>query len=218
MPAYVVSGGGDFLRVLDIRGAKAQMDTLVTTLLGEGRERVAAPLRPVLDDFTSAELLTSRATQDWSLMVGSWIGGVLVAGRKYSGQGEEPNPLEPGTTIRIRYTFGLKGRVPCRAGGIRSECVELEVLSGPDPSAYQAYVRRLMGRVNLSAAERAEVEEQLKDPGIRNSIVLVMDPRNMLPYRLENLRRSRLVALGENSGVIPTTDTDLRVHEWTYQN
>jgi hypothetical protein len=40
----------------------------------------------------------------------------------------------------------------------------------------------------------------------------------MLPHRLENLRRARLVALGENGGVVPTTHTDQRVYEWTYQN
>ena len=134
VPAYVVSGRGEFLRVDDLRRAKAQLDTLVATLLGERRDRVPAPLRPILDSFTSAEVLTSRASQDWSLMAGAWIGGVLEAGRKYSGEGEEPNPLEPGTTIRMRYTFGLKGRVPCREGGIRNECVELEVLSEPDPA------------------------------------------------------------------------------------
>jgi hypothetical protein len=218
VPAYVVSGGGDFLRVDDIRRARAQMDTLVSTLVGEARDSVPAPLRPMLDSFTSAEVLTSRASQDWSLMVGAWIGGVLEAGRKYSGAGEEPNPLEPGTTIRMRYTFGLKGRVPCREGGVRNGCVALEVLSEPDPATYQAFMRRFVGRLGLPAAELAEVEEQLKGAGIQNSIVLVMDPRTMLPHRLENLRRARLVALGENGGVVPTTHTDLRVYAWTYVN
>lgn len=218
VPAYVVSGGGDFLRVDDIGRAKAQLDTVVSALLGERRDSVPAPLRPVLDQFTSAEVLTSRALQDWSLMAGSWIGGVLEPGRNYGGEGEEPNPMEPGTTLRIRYTFRLKGRVPCREGGTRNDCVELEVLSEPDRAAVQAYVKRLMGRLGVAAAELAAMEEQLKDAGIRNSIVLVMDPRTMLPHRLENLRRVRLASLGENGGAIPTTNTDLRVYRWTYEN
>ena len=218
VPAYVVSEGGDFLRVDDIRRAKAQIDTLVSSLLGEGRERVPAPLRPVLDDFTSAEILTSRARQDWSLMAGSWVGGVLQAGREYSGEGEEPNPMEPGTTIRMRYTAGLKGWVPCREGGARNDCVALQVLSNPDSATFQAILKRLMGRVGLPAADQAAMEEQLKDAGIRNSIVVVMDPRTMLPHRLENLRKARMAGFGENGRVVPITHTDLRVHQWTYEN
>lgn len=218
VPAYVVSGGGDFLRVDDLGRAKAQVDSLVASLLGEGRDSVPAPLRPVLDNLTSAEVLTSRASQDWSLMAGAWMGGVLEGGRRYGGEGEEPNPLEPGTTLRMRYTFGLRGRVPCRAGGVRNECVELEVLSEPDAATFQAVMTRFMGRLGIPAAELARVEEVLKDARIQNSIVLVMDPRTMLPHRLENLRRTRLVALGENGGVVPTTHSDLRVTEWTYES
>ena len=37
--------------------------------------------------------------------------------------------MEPGTTIRMRYTAGLKGWVPCREGGVRNDCVALQVLS-----------------------------------------------------------------------------------------
>jgi hypothetical protein len=65
----------------------------------------------------------------------------------------------------------------------------------------------------------AEMEELRRDITAQLSVVVVMDPATMPPHRLETLSSFRTLAPDENGGgVVPTTQTDLRVHEWTYEN
>jgi len=177
LPNFVVSNSGEFVRVIGIEALRAMLDSMMAPALAKlaGNPEALQMVRSVL----SEPALTAIAAQDWNAMVGIWIGGKLVKGQTLENESAEPVPVMPDVSLPMLYEYTLLDWVPCVEGEAAKRCVEVEMLSYPDPDAVKDFVTKLLSKAGAEAA--GSVFETFE---IENQVLLVTDPKNLLPYRV----------------------------------
>lgn len=154
----------------------------------QGRLLRVQPLDPNVSASERA-LITTRLAQRWQSMVSAWAGRSLPIDATYSVTA--PEQTAEGT-VRLQIAIRADGRVPCDAAATDSSCVRLRILSQPTTNDTPA-LARLAARELLSPDEFALYEpSRVRAFASQTTIVLVTDPKTLLPRRVTERRTLQL--------------------------
>lgn len=210
MPSYVVSREGEFLRIDGVAALRARMHALLGSMLQADSTGQA---RAALESLVSEQVLNHVAAQEWNSLVGMWIEADLEMGQKYELEEEAPIPLIPGSMVTMVSEFSIERRIPCREGGTTPDCVEIHLLSFPDPEEVKVIIRRFMDRI---ASQPAMARFGFESLDLENELVLIIEPATLLPHRarLSKSVEGVVVADGKKSNV---SQLDIRTFRFTYR-
>jgi hypothetical protein len=178
LPDLVVSRSGELLRLEGTERLKSEIESLVAPLLGSATPQIDQ----LFETLLSEEFLTSKAAEEWNILVGSWIDSELEIGAVYELEAEEYSPLSPDIPIPFLYFFSLSSRRPCREGAPEPSCVVLEMRSYPEAEA----VRRLIGElVETMTGQNLRGRFVYEEFEIENFVELIAEPGTLIPHTLE---------------------------------
>lgn len=211
-PSIVVSPEAELLRVVNVQELREQLWSVVEPMIAEMKDappQVNAMMRNAL----SEQSLTASAAQDWNALVGAWAGAEFERGATYGLTTDEPLPMIPGTTVPMTYEFSFVETAPCTVAAESPDCVVLEMNSAPEPQAMKNILDDFMRKMTRGSAATQVLFESLD---VASTIVVVMEPATMLPYRLEIEKRveGTVSAPGEESQLV--TQVDEQVTTFTY--
>jgi hypothetical protein len=194
-PSYVVSRGGEFLR---IEGLEPFRDSLLAGM-EEGFAELPAEARAQLMQAMAAlltrEQLEASLASDWNIAVGTWIGAELDEGDLYELTFTEPIPAFGDMEMPMRSSFMFRQRVACNAGESAKRCVELEMRTFIDPEGLTAAVQAFIAR--LPAGQEAP---HIQDVQQETVVRLISEPETLLPHLMETSTRSiTTVAVGDET-------------------
>ena len=189
-PSYVVSSEGEFIEVADVSRMKAAMDTLFAPILAEMGE-MPPRARALFQSMLSEETLTASAAQEWNAMVGTWVGADWEVGAVYEFEAEEASPLLPGLMVPMRYQFSATKRIPCTDREGSPECVELLMLSSPDPDSAKSLARKLIEQMGLGADAEGLIDA-FESMDVEHELIVVAEPETLLPYLVVKEKRVRV--------------------------
>lgn len=208
VPKVVVDSAGGFVRVEDVAGVRARLDTLMTRMLAPEE---AASAREGLADLVTEEALAGLAAQEWNAIVGRWAGRDVVMGEDYGFEEEAALPMIPGAVVEMISTFSIARRTSCDEGAGGSDCIEIRLVSRADPDAVRAilaqFTERLLATPGVGIAfESFEME---------NEMVLVAEPGTLQPHRVSMSKSMGGVftAQGERGDV---SQREVRTYRYTY--
>jgi hypothetical protein len=209
VPRFIVDSAGAFVRLDDVAAVRAKFDTLVTRMLPPDE---AAATRAGLETMLSEEALTGLAAQEWNAIVGMWAGADLEMGEVYSFEEEAALPLIPGATVAMISEFSIERRTSCVEGGTGEDCVEIHLVSTPDPEAMKAilaqYTERLLSTPGLGGIG-------FESLAMENEMVLITEPSTLRPHRLV-LSKSVAGVVSADNQRSEVSQADVRTYRYTY--
>ena len=178
-PSYLISTEGEFRSLDDPTSLRAVLDSVVAPVRGEliGSNPGAAAF---LASLVADAALDGAARQEWSMLVGAWIGRELVIGDSYTSSAAERSPFPGDGDVRMEYAFTALQRVPCDSADTGTSCVALRIESRPDPEAAGRVIRTALAGV--MPGDSTMLAKATFD--VRNTVHLVARPESLLPYRL----------------------------------
>lgn len=209
VPKFIVDTAGAFIRIEDAAAVRAQFDSLLTRML-EPDEAAAA--REGLVTMLTEESLSGLAAKEWNAMVGRWADADLVVGEVYSFEEEAALPMIPGAVVPIISEFSIVRRTSCGDAAQSADCVEIRVVSRPDPVAIKAVLAKFMEGllavpgIGAISYDRLDVEDEM---------VLVTEYSTLRPHSMRISKRvtGSVTAEGERSEV---SQSDVRTYRYTY--
>jgi hypothetical protein len=178
MPSLVLSTDGELLRVEGIEAIQDGLERLLEPIR-EGDPEIAIALSELFARAISKEALESRVSEQWSALVGFWSRAELELGVTYEMESESKHPLFPGTMLPFRFRFWAETRTACAENGDPAACVELRMVSFPDPDVLRGILDQMVGPPGSATYEELHVE---------NSVRLLTEPESLLPHRIDVLR------------------------------
>lgn len=178
-PNYVLGRSGELLRVDGIEELLASMRTLLDSTFTD----VEAPaMRETMNGMISEQSMLALLSQEWTGLIGAWVGAQLEVGSLYELETQEPLPLPGNPVVPFRYEFGVIDRVPCDEADATESCVELVMRSFPDPQ----FMKQFM--VDFTESMRADVpgvpEMVFNDFSVFTETVVVTNPATLVPRTL----------------------------------
>jgi hypothetical protein len=208
-PSYVVDSTGNLVRVKGIAQLRTQVQSLMAPG-GDSLETAPVEVQAMLETALSEPALTDRARQEWDLVVGMWAGSDLEPGALYQMESEEPIPLLAGTSVPMEFQFQVSEPRSCTEAMDSPSCVELEMVSTPDPEAVRRVVGDLLGKI--ARAGQPQVERLV----LENRVTLLAEPATLLPYRLRVEKRVTGSMRTGDGASQPMSSVDERVSVYTY--
>jgi hypothetical protein len=209
VPRFIVDSAGAFVRLDDVAAVRAKFDTLVTRMLPPDE---AAATREGLETMLSEEALTGLAAQEWNAIVGMWANTDLEMGKMYSFEEEAALPMIPGATVPMISEFSIERRTSCVEGGTGEDCVEIHLVSTPDPEAMKAilaqYTERLLSTPGLGGIG-------FESLAMENEMVLITEPSTLRPHRLV-LSKSVAGVVSADNQRSEVSQADVRTYRYTY--
>jgi hypothetical protein len=194
-PSYVVSSGGEFLRV---EGIEAFRDGIFEGMEAAFAEFPAATREQVIQTIASVvsrEQLEAGLASDWNSHVGTWIGAEMDQGDLYELTSSQAIPAFGNMEVPMRSTFLFKQRVSCNGGESTKRCVELEMRTFVDPEGLTAAVEAFMARLP-AGHEPPRIQDLQQETIVR----LISEPDTLLPHLMESSRRTTTtVAVGDET-------------------
>lgn len=179
MPSFVVSDSGEFMGPANLSVLRATMDSVLAPIRAEMQGK-QPELEQLLASLTSDEMLSMRAAEEWNALVGTWIDAELEVGSEYELEAMETVPLFGGMEVPMTYTLGAVRRLPCDSADSGNGCVELQMVSRPDPAA----MTKVLARVFAGIMPDGEVVARNAQMNIENTVILIARPETLLPYRV----------------------------------
>jgi hypothetical protein len=202
----VVTRNGQFVRAEGIPQA-------VEAMRAQFRE-APAEARPALErlEKMAPAMMTKEARETWSMLVEFWNGQEYELDEANELDGASPILALPGEQIRIVTRFQIDRRLPCpgRGGG----CVQVRLRSQPDAKDVERVTKRFIAELGLP---EAQVSSLMGEMAMTTDVVVVTDPTNLVPYRFEKTRTTR-ISPGPNApaDAKPMEGRDVSVWTFTY--
>ena len=208
VPKVVVDSAGAFVGIEDVETVRARLDTLMTQVL-EPDEAAAA--RETIATMVTEDALAGLAAQEWNALVGRWASADLVVGERYGFEEQAALPLIPGAVVTMLSEFSVERRVPCVEGDAAEDCVEIRLVSRPDPAA----VTELLARFTEQLMATPGLGLAFESFEMQNELVLITEPAALRPHRMQLSKGMKGVfsADGERSEV---SQSELRTYRYTY--
>jgi hypothetical protein len=136
-PEVKVSHKGDLLEVVDSRKAARQLSAATRALIrdrapaGEIAARLSKQAGPEIDVAFAPDTIEVKATEDYSLATGAWIGATLEQGVLYRISAALIMPGIDNILLRNDLEFAYTRNVPCTAGSAAPSCVEIVLHATP---------------------------------------------------------------------------------------
>lgn len=209
VPRFIVDSAGAFVRLDDVAAVRAKFDTLVTRMLPPDE---AAATRAGLETMLSEEALTGLAAQEWNAIVGMWANTDLEMGEVYSFEEEAALPLIPGATVPMISKFSIERRTSCVEGGTGEDCVEIHLVSLPDPEAMKAILAQFTDRLLSTPGLGGIGFESL---AMENRMVLITEPSTLRPHRVVLTKNVTGVVAADNQRS-EVSQADVRTYRYSY--
>jgi tetratricopeptide (TPR) repeat protein len=201
--SYTVKTTGEFV------GATG-LDELRRVVLGQVDKAFAAEAaapqrekaRQLIEQLLSDSVINQQIASEWTMAVGWWIGAELDLGDWYTLDVDAPQPLQPGATLRHKYTFKVNRRLACSPADKRRSCVELVIEGNPEREQLADYLYAFITRTvgPLPRKQAKWFRERLReDVQVTERHVLVVDPATLRTHR--QLRsKTTYIAAAERGG------------------
>lgn len=190
-PDLLISAAGNLAGIDE----ESRVQATVASLLGKLAQAGKAPesFRGRLSEVFGDDGLRRQAAWDWDELVGLWSGGDFEVGRTYHARDRVAIDGLGGIGLEMLFEATLVGRVPCGATDDGARCVQLELVSRPEPGQHPrllAFVATLFpGRV----AKGIEVEDR---------VTVITEPGALRPHRF-SARRSVVIPFQDGDGGPP---------------
>ncbi|MEJ2540053.1 MAG: hypothetical protein P8188_08805 [Gemmatimonadota bacterium] len=200
LPGYVVSEDGELVGVTGLEELRAGMRTWLDSLIQaetsslEEAAQAARFLMPITDQALSEEALLASVSQEWTMLVDAWTGREMELGRTEVIDTEEALPIPGAPVVPYRYELSAIARVPCRDGDEDAGCVQLSLVSFPDPET----LSEALGSFVTEMAEQmgtAPGQMRYEEVDARAEITLVAEPATLIPHALTVTERSRITVV-----------------------
>jgi len=205
LPVIEVGSEGTFESVAELESAREAFRGVVRELNGGDLElRQAKTLKPLLTD----EVLTSRAKQYWSFLVGTWAGSQVPIGEKQETDATDAFefPMVGRGEVDLELEFTVEERISCSSrpadSGSEPECVRITVKSRPDVQKMKEVLQK---QVDHFAAQKAQKQGMDRVPDltvtdvfIRSDMTLVTEPATLRPHRWTDKKTVRMSMEGPN--------------------
>ena len=208
LPNFIVSREGGLVRVVGIEAMKEIMDTMMAPAVGRVQDN--PELQKMIATTTSEEALTNVIAQDWNAMVATWVDAEMRKGEVLESEAEEPIPIMPDYLMPMLYEFELIDFVPCTEVETVKRCVQVEVRSQPDADAIKAWVEQL-----IAMGGEESKDSHLESMNVQNQIVVVTDPRRLLPYHVSMAKTVSGTGI-ERGQRIPFGSYERKTYKFTY--
>ncbi|MCG6988714.1 MAG: hypothetical protein LJF06_11110 [Gemmatimonadetes bacterium] len=187
-PSYVLSPGGDLLRLDGTEELVTRVRSMLDSMLTEGK---LPAMKEAVDSLVSEEALSAQLSEEWTALVGAWLDAELEVGSLYELETEEALPLPGNPVVPFKFEFGVIDRVPCDKEDQTTSCVELVMRSFPDPDVMKQFMKQfLKDFTNSMRADRPEVPEMaLRNLSVFSESVLVTSPETLIPRTLSITKR-----------------------------
>lgn len=198
LPSYVIDGEGAFVRVHELPAFQASIRSTLDDMMKGLPDREVA--RKAVDVATQEPMLNALAAQDWNVIVGSWAGGRLEPGETYAVEQEAAVPLLPGLALKMVSTFRMLGDAPCARGGVQRRCVDVEMITEPEPKALAATLEQLIDQLASrmgagTGGSKPAPDGALKHVEMKTVVRLRTEPAGLIPHSVSMSKTVRLTAM-----------------------
>ena len=207
MPSLIVAEDGELLRIEGVERIREGLEPLLEPVR-EDDPQIAAALGELLARALSEDALEERVAEEWSALVGFWAEADLEIGATYEMESESAHPLFPGTMLPFRFRFWAEGRKPCHEDDPEANCIELRMMSFPDPDVLQGILDQLLSAPGAAAYEELHIE---------NSVRLLTEPGSLLPHRIDVLRTTWGMIRPSGERAAPFEQMQLRSTAYFYE-
>lgn len=184
LPEFVVDKQGTFVGLHHPASARAAVLGIFRGAL-KGQP-VDDSLRTSIEGmFTTEDALSNFAVQSWNTVVGAWVGGELELGAEYESNARGPVPIAPGETILMKNVFQAHRLLPCKRGGSDRTCVELTMITKPDPEEMKTFLQAFLAK--FPGGEKVPRPSAFD---LVTEVRMVTEPAGMLPHTLSMVRRA----------------------------
>lgn len=203
----VVTTSGEFVAIDSVEAYAGRLQSQLASQLGDSDTLGLSSAMGML----TPEALSATAAQEWNILVGFWIGGHLQLGEIYEDETQMPFPLIPGATVSATTAFQAFARIPCDEESTTRDCVELRLVTMPDPDALAELLAHFLH------TQAADPDERISDMTMRVEVSLVTEPSTLLPHALEVTREAVLQMEGPD-GARQQRGLDIRSTVYRYRN
>lgn len=186
-PSFLVSSDGRFGGTPGLEDEVTAINRELTALHGR-RDGLPAGAPP-LPTLFSGEVFRRHAPAGWGPMVELWAGREIELGARYDVTLVTRMPLLDGAQIEMNGELRVSGRVACDEPGGPPRCVELVLVTRPDPLALLPLLgadgQRDGGGGSAAPVTVTRVE-------LDETIRLVTEPETLIPHRVEATKRARV--------------------------
>jgi hypothetical protein len=177
MPDYLVTQKGEFVGLHDLPDFQRRLRALMVDILPKDADPKL--IGQVQSFVTSEAFVTSTAAEQWNAVVGAWLGAELEVGEQYTYSEKQPVPVFPGQQVLMHYTFSATRLSPCRRGGTKRTCAELEMRSTADAEDTKAIIQSVVSSLAGKQLPQTPVFKTLE---VENVVQLVTEPDGLVPH------------------------------------
>jgi len=178
-PNYIVDDEGNFEA---LAGAQALRDSILTVLrdLFSKNEEFDPVVWQSVENMISPETTEMFAAQEWTQLVGTWIGLEADIGYVYEYWDSAPSPVLPQIEVPMLVLVAATEKCPCEEGKYKNDCVKLVMTAHSDPEVSKQVMMSFFSQF----PDSLEIPD-FEPPTVRNSVALITDIKTMRPYSLE---------------------------------
>ena len=190
IPDYVISGGGEFVRVDDLAAYQQRIETAVVSSLPANvksrKDEILATVRKKL----SEQVLGATVAGEWNKTVGNWVGSSYAMGETYRFKEAYYSPRLGEAPFTMNVSRQLAGFAPCSDNA--STCVKLihiATVSGEDfRSAMARHIEKVVGQhVDVTRVSFVRKKE------------IIAEPDTLIPHRSRSTEET-IVIVEDDSG------------------
>ena len=191
-PDFEIDGAGGFLSIVDRGTAADRLSRALGVLVGPGGSTPPNAAR-VLDSLSSEGMLTARASDRWSTLIGAWAGRTLEVGNFFESRGAAPHPALPSASVPMSYLFGIESRTGCSDPEGPPDCVLLRLVTTLEAEDMREATRTIIERIDASRLPAGFAETEIAS---RTDVTVIADPETLLPYYFEHRRTIEVTGPG----------------------
>ena len=184
IPDYVVSTGGEFIRIENMAAYYERIEkAMLQGLPGDGDE-AQAKVKQLMQNLISEASLSASLQDDWNSNVYNWTGGSYLPGETYIYHTQYQTQTFGEALFPMTLTQQLTGRVACHANDKKESCVRLvQTTRVSDPSYTQAMHAFVLKTVqDMAGASAKDINLTIDNAEIVKTVTLIVNPETMMPY------------------------------------
>ncbi|OZA30079.1 MAG: hypothetical protein B7X93_04565 [Hydrogenophilales bacterium 17-61-9] len=217
IPDYVVSTGGDFIRIENMGPYYERFEKAMLEGLSGDSDEAQAKAKQLMKRLISEEGLRASLEDDWNSNVYNWTGGSYLPGETYTYFTQYQAAALGDTQFPMTLTQQLTGRVACHANDEKQSCVRLvhtTRVSGPGftQAMHQFVVKTVQ---DMAGVDGKDIKLSIDSAEVVKTLTLIVDPETMMPYE-ENKSSVTTTVISESGHSQTAQDINETSTRYTY--
>lgn len=185
----VISTDGSLIRLENLEEAIKSTRGRLAPMIEEVPSHLESSFLSMLDQALSEEILTRRAQEEWTFLVGLWNNAEMEKGYFYPGDYAEAVNEFGGIKLGFNAAYEYLGEVACNEDDQSLACVEVHFESSIQPEYSEPLTSAIVERLGLSAQADVLVA---KDTNVQ----LITNAKTLSPHKL--IKIERVLKVDEN--------------------